>query len=92
MPPKDLNIADTIILTPDGIRIRYGEIKELTIDEDKIIAESSFPFNDEANLEFSMTREIPADWIYFLEHGKLPTNNWRKMHRLPLRRKIRKRR
>ena len=84
MPPKDADKNRSIfIIGPDGIKVRFDGIKELTISEGEIGIEAPFFIG---SMEFGTTPvEIPAGLLYLLNH--IPSNNWRKMHGIPMIRK-----
>lgn len=95
MPIKNLLEPILYVLDSDGNYIELGKIKEATFIEDT----SSFcDYTDEnllhvpvinptAEATFSVTWNPTADLIYLLVHGRLPSNNWRKMHNHPMKRK-----
>ena len=83
MPPKDLNeLPKLYIERPDGSRMIIGKVQTA-----EIIAENC---NDILGMEtvtfptqtatFEVTWHPTVDLIYLLIHGRIPSNNWRKMH------------
>ena len=90
MPPKDRTLPEMYILNPDGTRIKIGKIQktdivpgldnEYDITWDRLI----IPRN---TATFTVTWNPTVDTVHLLIHGRLPYNNWRKMHGFSLRRK-----
>lgn len=80
------------IQQPDGKTIMLGKVKEFTSDFvpdtaiDSITGDKIITPDRTANIEVRWNPSIDA--IYLFTHGKIPTNNWRKLHGCPLRRKI----
>lgn len=92
MPLKDLQgLPELFISQPDGKQIKIGKIQETQIlsdfdysndiTEDPIV---SFPMH---SITFEVRWNPDVDTIYLLIYGRIPSNNWRKMHGWPLRRK-----
>ena len=95
MPPKDADrIADFIILGPDGMRVQFNgfnEIEELTLTSDSV--EISAPFDlPDFQVSFDLERIVSKEIFYIITHGRYPSNNWLKLHGLPLKQKVAKRR
>ena len=87
MPPKDLQIFPEIfVFHPDGRKIPIRTLEPLPdfscdVDEDPVVERLA------QELFFETACNLTQDTIYYLKHGKFPSNNWRKMHGYPLRRK-----
>ena len=94
MPPKKSNeLPEMYIVYPDETRIKIGKIQDIDISSD--INEFEFNTTDDYIINnyqmntatFEVTWNPTADTVYLLIHGRLPSNNWRKMHGLPLKRR-----
>ena len=95
MPPKETNLPEMYVLQPDGTKMRLGEIQNA-----EIISDDDYDFSEKYIIQPTQTATFEVRWnptidtihlIHLLIYGKLPTNNWRKMHGFPLRRKQKKR-
>lgn len=94
MPPKKSNeLPEMYIVYPDDTRVKIGKIQEIDISSD--INESEFNTTGDYIINnypmhtatFEVTWNPTADTFYLLIHGRYPSNNWRKMHGLPLKRR-----
>ena len=92
MPPKDLQeFPEIFAFHPDGEKIKIGNISDLSADFSDYEEEfSSVPLMQTDAFEVTWTP--PTDVMHLLIYGRFPSNNWRKMHGQPLRRKGRRRR
>ncbi len=90
MPPKETKLPEMYVMQPDGTKIRLGEIQTA-----EIISDDDYDFPEKYIIQPAQTATFEVRWnptidtIHLLIYGKLPTNNWRKMHGFPLRRKVR---
>lgn len=94
MPPKDSQgQSELYILTPNGERIRFGKIQETQMlnDDECDITGNDTIFNPMQTATFEVSWSPTTEMIYLIIHGRFPSNNWRRMHGLPVKRKIRKR-
>ena len=90
MPPKERTLPEMYVIQPDGKRIKIGDIQAVNFSND-----DDYDYcNPEGRLivpsklaTFTVTWNPTTDMIYLLIHGRLPSNNWLKMHGFPLRRK-----
>ena len=95
MPPKNIqNLPELYVQQPDGKIMKLGKISEAQIFDDAspdidILEEPRYMF-PERTATFEVKWNPTVDTLYLLIHGRLPYNNWRKMHGFPLRRKCRK--
>ncbi len=90
MPPKDRTLPEMYILQPDGTKIKIGKIQAAEIvpeldDEYDITGDRLIMPQNTAT--FTVTWNPTVDTMHLLIKGRLPYNNWRKMHGFPLRRK-----
>ena len=91
MPPKELwNLPEIYVLEPDGTKIKLGEVKDFTVIDDSYFEDpwKSNPVTM-ASQEFAFTVKYrpSTELLYFITHGELPSNNWRKMHGVPMKRR-----
>ena len=97
MPPKELQkLPELYVLEPDGTKIKLGEVKDFTVISDDSYLEDPWkpnlvPMNPQ-EFEFTVKHRPSAESLYFITHGKLPSNNWLRMHGEGPRRKCRKKR
>lgn len=89
MPPKEKGLPELYVLQPDGKKVILGKIEQAEIISDDFYdiygsQTIMLPMNKAV---FQVTWKPTADVIYLLIYGRLPTNNWRRMHGFPLRRK-----
>ena len=94
MPPKDSQgQSELYILTPNGEQISFGKIQEAQIfnDNEWDITGNDTVFNPMQTATFEVSLSPTTEMIYLIIHGRFPSNNWRRMHGLPVKRKIRKR-
>ena len=94
MPPKKSNeLPEMYIVYPDDTRVKIGKIRATDIisdtdcDYDYGYDYGSIIHHSMNTATFEVTWNPTADDIYLLIHGRLPSNNWRKMHGFPLRRR-----
>ncbi len=95
MPPKDLHRSPELhMLQPDGTWVKLGKIEKAQITS----SEPCDPYDDspfismrEQTVTFNVTWNPSGDMVYLLIHGRLPSNNWRRMHGYPMKRKERQR-
>ena len=94
MPPKKSNeLPEMYIVYPDDTRVKIGKIQATDIISD-IDYEYDFELAGDSIINYPMrTATFEVAWnptaadIYLLIHGRFPSNNWRKMHGLPLKRR-----
>ena len=83
MPPKDKNLGELYFLQPNGMKVTLGSIETV-----KVISE---PYYDDffytgvqivssKEYEFTVMAYPSIRTLYFITHGKYPTNNWLRMH------------
>ena len=97
MPVKDSDsISKLYFMTQDGTKYEFSGIQSVDIDDgffndDHDKPPSKFLFGrNEAS--FTATFTVNVLLLYFITHGRYPFNNWRRMHGLPLERKVKRRR
>lgn len=91
MPTKETELGILFAIQENGNAIPLGKVNEMHImssdlseDTDKTII-----FPQERSMSFDFKWNPSIDFPYFLAYGKLPTNNWRRMHGYRPRRKRR---
>ena len=89
MPPKEKGLSELYVLQPDGKKVIIGKIEQAEIISDDVcdiydLQTITHPMNTAV---FQVTWKPTADVIHLLIYGRLPTNNWRRMHGFPLKRK-----
>ena len=92
MPPKDIHeMPEMYVQTPDGKRLKVGRIQQAQCFSDDY---SDFDITDNLTMirpskmaTFEIIWNPNVETIYVLIHGRLPSNNWRKMHGMGTRRK-----
>jgi hypothetical protein len=91
MPTKETELGILFAIQENGDAISLGKINEAHIvsaylcdDTDKTII-----IPQERSMSFDFKWNPSIDFPYFLAYGKLPTNNWRRMHGYRARRKKR---
>lgn len=90
MPPKDRTLPEMYILQSDGTRIYIGQIQSSDLVPDlcdDYDITGNLVNTQEKTAIFTVTWNPTVDTVYLLIHGRIPYNNWRKMHGFPLRRK-----
>ena len=87
-------MPEMYVQMPDGKRVKIGNIQsaEISSDYEYNIWDDYRSFASPVTATFEVTWNPNAETIYVLIHGKLPSNNWRKMHGLGTRRKCSRRR
>jgi len=93
MPPKNLtDLPELYVQQPDGTKIKIGKIQEA-----QIIEESDYDIYDDHAATFpskTATFEVlwnpTVDTVYLLIHGRLPSNNWRRMRGYAVRRRAKR--
>ena len=90
MPVKDsVALNEMYVIMPNGEVTKLGKIKEA-----EIVVNTSYDIDIDDTCYFQFPRECTftvsssqtIDSFYSLIYGRLPSNNWRKMHGFPLRR------
>ena len=95
MPPKDITPHGSLMFSTDGgeTMMPLGKISETIITDDIIPDDQTvLPFvkmDDE--ITFSCKFKMENSATIFLVTGKWPSNNWLKMHGIPMRRRYRRR-
>lgn len=91
MPIKETELGILFAIQENGNAISLGKINEVNIvsadlceDTDKTMI-----IPQERSMSFNFKWNSSIDFPYFLAYGKLPTNNWRRMHGYRSRRKRR---
>jgi hypothetical protein len=81
MPPRITEkYPEFYALLPDGKKIMLGEIEGIkTIYDREDFYEPLF-YTPTQEYEFTCRWNPNARMLYFLLHGKFPTNNWLRMH------------
>ena len=94
MPTNNSELPTLFIIGQDGTKTILGKIVQ-----SEITAEDPYNFTDLTDdpliISRSQTATFTVEWCpnidgnYLIVHGKLPTNNWRRMHGYRPRRKKR---
>ena len=94
MPINNSELPTFFIAGPDGTNMILGKIIQ-----SEITTEDPYDFTDLTDdpliVPRNQTTTFTFEWFpnidgnYFIVHGKLPTNNWRRMHGYRSRRKKR---
>lgn len=94
MPIKNSELPTLFIVGPDGTKTILGKIiqSEITTEDPYDFTDLTdnpliMPMNPIATFTVEWCPNIDGD--YLILHGKLPTNNWRRMHGYRARRKRR---
>ena len=91
-------LGELYLLQPNGYRVRLGNVVSAqtvvpdysVIDVDELDNSVIIPMYE--NVTSFEVKWVPnIEDLYFLIHGVIPTNNWRKMHGYSLRKKTTKR-
>ena len=94
MPPKDSQgLPELRIMTPNGEIVKLGKIQQAELLNDYCdydVYDDPEIFTPMQTATFEVRWNPTTEMIYLLIHGRIPPNNWRKMHGLPMKRKIRK--
>lgn len=91
MPTKlDQTMPELFIMDPNGTITKLGKIREGVIVNTASYDDVLIRGIEEHKATFEITWNPTVDTLYLLVHGRLPYNNWRKMHGLPVRRKKRR--
>ena len=93
MPPKELQkLPEIYVLEPDGTKIKLGEVKDFSVTYDDYYSDDPWDPNPvtmtSQEYEFTIKYRPGTELLHFITHGRLPTNNWRKMHGVPMKRRI----
>ena len=84
MPPKESQkLSEIYVLEPDGTKIKLGDVRNFSIISDDSYLEDPWDPNPitMAPQEFEFTaNRLSTELLYFITHGKLPSNNWLRMH------------
>lgn len=81
MPPKEKGLSELYVLQADGKKIMFGEIKEInTISDREDFYESQLYIAPTQEYEFTLRWNPNIRMLYFVLHGRLPSNNWMRMH------------
>lgn len=81
MPPKESEkLPEFYVLFPDGKRMTLGEVEEIkTISDMEDFYEPLF-YTSTQEYEFTCRWNPNVRTLYFVLHGRLPSNNWMRMH------------
>lgn len=94
MPPRNAqNLPELHIMTPNGEIVKLGKIQtaELLNDYcDYDVYDDPGIFTPMQTATFEVRWNPTTEMIYLLIHGRFPSNNWRRAHGLPVKRKIRR--
>lgn len=78
---------------PNGTKVVFGEVKGIKIitepDPDYYDIHHPLVVNQSEEIELTVKWIPSTKALYFLTHGRLPSNNWLKMHGQKPERKIR---
>lgn len=91
MPPKEKELPELYVGQPDGTKVKLGKIQTAEIiaeDCNDILGMETVTFPTQT-ATFEVTWHPTVDLIYLIIYGRMPTNNWRKMHGYGPRRKSR---
>lgn len=97
MPVKDSDsVSKLYFMTPDGTQHEFSGIQSVDIVDEEFNDDhdgpaSKFLFSSN-EASFTATFTVNVLLLYFITHGRYPSNNWRRMHGLPLKRKMERRR
>ena len=81
MPPKDTKNPELYVLFSDGKKIALGEVKGIeTISDREDFYESQCYTAPTQEYEFTCRWNPNTRMLYFVLHGRLPSNNWMRMH------------
>lgn len=96
MPSKESQkLPEIYVLEPDGTKIKLGEVKDCSVIDEFYFEDPWDPnpiTREPQELEFTVKFRPSTETLYFITHGKLPTNNWLRMHGEGPRRRYRKKR
>ena len=94
MPPKDITAfaqSELCLLQPDGKYIKIGKIQQTNIVTDPTpdfdLDGDQLLYHPMNTATFEVSWNPTTEMIYVLIHGKMPSNNWRKLHGLGVKRK-----
>ena len=82
MPPKESEkLPEFYVLFQDGKRMTLGEVEEIkTISDREDFYESQLYIAPTQEYEFTCRWNPNIRMLYFVLHGRLPANNWMRMH------------
>ena len=95
MPTKNSSIDTLYVMDSDGNCTEFKGLKSVTVIDD-VPDPFDYDYPDsfsgpEVNPTISVTFEVrwnpTVDGMYLLIHGHFPSNNWKKMHGYPMKRK-----
>lgn len=91
MPTKEIESGILFAIQENGNAIPLGKINETHITSADLCEDTdeTIIFPQEMSMSFNFKYNPSIDYAYFLVYGKLPTNNWRRMHGYRARRKRR---
>lgn len=96
MPPKESQkLSEIYVLEPDGTKIKLGEVKDFTVSDEFYFEDPWDPnpiTSEPQEFEFTVRYRPSTESLYFITHGKLPSNNWLRMYGEGPRRTYRKKR
>ena len=96
MPPKDIQPTGTLMISTDGgeTMMPLGHISEALIVDDLIPEDQTHPSFTELKegIMFSCKFRMDNSASILLATGKWPSNNWLKMHGIPMERNAWKKR
>ena len=81
MPTKETELGILFAIQENGNAISLGIINEAHITSADLCEDT------DKTMIVPQERSTSIDFLYFLAYGKLPTNNWRRMHGYRPRRK-----
>ena len=94
MPPKDLHESPELYMSqPDGAWVKLGKIERMQITPPEPYDpydDSPFILTRGQTATFEVTWNPSGDMVDLLIHGRLPSNNWRRMHGYPMKRKAKR--
>ena len=89
MPIMEKELPTLYIQQPDGTKTVLGHVQESTLD---IIPDTDIDLSGdriiipERTATFEVRWNPTVDLMHLLIYGRIPTNNWRKLHGFPLKR------
>ena len=97
MPPKDMQTFEPLMFSTDGGKTLkpLGKLTETNVFTDDLVpdAKTDLPYiKTDEEMSFSCKFSMDRSAMIFLATGKWPSNNWLKMHGIPMRRRYGNRR
>jgi len=89
MPIKEKELPTLYIQQPDGTKIVLGRIQGstlYTVPDTDVDLSGDRIIIPERTATFEVRWNPTVDLLHLFVYGRIPTNNWRKLHGCPLRR------